>query len=112
LFDLIVLDWYFEDPNNSVQARLVLLNDLPNYRYVPVVVYTEEPATAEPEIEGLARPANRTPCFAKRDLTPEGLAERVSKWYDESFSARLSAVWRRIRTVAFEQGLGRRCTLL
>src|SRR5580700_3581470 len=61
LYDLIVLDWYFEDPTNSVQAQLVLLQDLPKYRYLPVVVYTEEPDAAAAEIEGLSRPANRTP---------------------------------------------------
>jgi hypothetical protein len=105
LYDLIVLDWYFEDPTNSVQAQLVLLQDLPKYRYLPVVVYTEEPDAAAAEIEGLSRPANRTPCFPKSEVTPEALAERVFKWYEASFSARLSAVWRRVRSVAFEQSL-------
>lgn len=105
LFDLVVLDWFFEDPNTSVQAQLVLLNDLPNYRYVPVVVYTEEPDAAKAEIEGLRRPANRTPCFAKGEVTPEALAERVLKWYEASFNARLSAAWRQARSSAFEKGL-------
>ena len=105
LFDLVVLDWFFEDPNTSIQAQLVLVSDLPSYRYVPVVVYTEEPDAAKAEIEGLARPANRTLCFAKGEVTPEALAERVSKWYEASFNARLSAAWRKARASAFEHGL-------
>lgn len=103
-YDLIVLDCFFEEPDTSVQAQLVL-QDLRTSYYVPVVVYTEERDAARAELDGLERPTNRTPSFAKGEITPEALADRVAKWYEASFNARLSVVWRKTRSQALEQSL-------
>jgi hypothetical protein len=57
------------------------------------------------DITRLKKPHNRTPCFAKAGLTPDALADQVSKWFDVSFNARLSAIWRDVRSAAFEKSL-------
>ncbi|HEV2233702.1 MAG TPA: hypothetical protein VGV68_09910 [Terriglobia bacterium] len=103
-YDAIILDWYLDDQTSSVIAQLVL-DDLRQHLFVPVVVYTEERGVAEGEIPKLLAPFNRIQVFDKGEIAPETLVAEVKKWYKQSMGATMSAVWRSVRQNALEKSL-------
>lgn len=103
-YDAVILDWFFEDPTSPIVARLVL-EDLRTNRFVPVLIYTEQPDAVEAELPNLLPPFNRVVFFDKETTDPAKLAEELTRWYAASLGARLSAAWREARRRAFEQSL-------
>jgi len=103
-YDAVILDWFFEDPTSSIVARLVL-EDLRRNRFLPLMIYTEQPDAVEAELPFLPPPFNRAPFFDKETTDPGKLAAELTSWYSASMSARISNVWRDARCQAFEQSL-------
>jgi hypothetical protein len=103
-YDLVILDWFFEDSASPVVAKLVL-EDLRKYRFAPVAFYTEQPEVLEGELGSLQPPFNRAPFFGKDKTDPHALIAEVTEQYEQSMSARLSSVWRSARQAGFEESL-------
>jgi hypothetical protein len=97
------LDWYLDDPTSSTVARLVLA-DLREHCFLPVLIYTDQQDAAEAEVPHLPVPFNRCRFFDKDSTDPTALTDELRAWYEGSMSARLCTAWRNGRHRALEQG--------
>src|SRR5437763_15374919 len=53
-YDALILDWFLEDTESPTMAKLVL-NDLKQNAFVPVLIYTDQRYVAEAELPQLPR---------------------------------------------------------
>ncbi len=104
-YDAIILDWYLDDQTSSVVARLVLVEDIRDRLFVPVLIYTEERSVAQVEVPTLPAPFDRIQVFDKEEIAPEALVGEMKKWYAQSMGAGISAIWRSVRHQALEKSL-------
>jgi CheY-like chemotaxis protein len=103
-FDALILDWYLDDAESATIAKL-LLNDLRERLFVPVLVYTDQKDDAEAEIPNLPPPFNRCGILDKDAVDVAKIPGELAKWYEGSFGARICSVWRSSRKKAFEKSM-------
>jgi hypothetical protein len=101
-FDAVILDWYFDD--ESVIAQLCL-RKIKEVRFVPVLVWTEEPEKFDEDLPQITFPHSCIQRVSKDDVNRDVMVKYVSNWFRLSTVTNLSTQWRKSCTVAIEQSL-------
>lgn len=102
-FDAVILDWYFDD--ESTIARLCL-KKIKEVRFVPVLVWTEEPELFDNDLPLLSFfPRSCIERVSKGDVNKDVMVGYVSEWFQKSTVTSLSTQWRSSCAQATEQSL-------
>jgi hypothetical protein len=102
-FDAAVLDWFLGAPD-SADLAMVCLEKIRASRFVPVLVWTDNP-------EHFAQnpPPNFPPscitCKGKTEVTRNHVASYLAQWYADSVPARLANPWRQAAGGASEAAM-------
>jgi len=94
-FDLVLLDWYLEQEDDSSLSQLVLVH-LSKKFFVPVFVWSNHiPDFTEKLNAGrIPYPRSLTRGISKSEFTPANVKERVKDLYEKSTAARISKIYR------------------
>jgi CheY-like chemotaxis protein len=85
--DLAILDYWIESDNSAI-ARL-LLDELRNYHFVPVVIYSKHREEAEEQ----AYYPREMYIVIEKAADVHALEKRVLQWFESSLHAQLAVLW-------------------
>lgn len=94
-FDLILLDWYLEQEDDSSLSRLVL-SHLRKHSFIPVFVWSNHIPDFIRAVDGreVLYPKGMIHDISKAEFTAATVKDRINQMYSESTAARISAVYR------------------
>jgi CheY-like chemotaxis protein len=94
-FDLLILDWFLEEPDSSMLSQLVL-DHLYNKRFVPVFIWSKhiEDFNSEMSNGTIKYPNILIDGISKDDVTVDKLELRIRQLMETSLTAQISRVYR------------------
>lgn len=94
-FDLIILDWFLEDPEDSILSQLVL-SHLYNRRFAPVFIWSKhiEDFNNVRATGSIKYPGILIEGISKDEITVSQLKGRISHLLENSLTAQVSRVYR------------------
>lgn len=94
-FDLIILDWFLEDPEDSMLSQLVL-SHLYNRRFVPVFIWSKhiDDFTNVRDAGSIKYPGKLIEGISKDEVTVGQLKGRIRQLLENSLTAQVSRVYR------------------
>ena len=102
-FDAVVLDWFLGAPD-SAELAIVCLEKIRASRFVPVMVWTDNPEhfrqNPPPNF-----PPNCITCKGKAEVTRDQVASYMTRWYTDSVPAKLANPWRQAAEGATEAAM-------
>jgi hypothetical protein len=101
-FDAVILDWSFDDTSAMAQLCLTKIKEV---RFVPVLVWTEEPETFDNDLPDVKFPHSCIERISKLDINKDALVDYVNKWFQKSMVPSLGTQWRRSGAKSIEQSL-------
>ncbi len=101
-FDAVILDWSFDDASDMAQLCLTKIKEV---RFVPVLVWTEEPESFDNDLPDITFPHSCLQRVSKNDVTRDVMIGFVGDWFHRSTAINLSAPWRSSCARAVEQSL-------
>jgi CheY-like chemotaxis protein len=103
-FDVVILDWFFENPEESIVSRLFLAR-LKNKHFRPVFVYTNNLANYEQSDPTLIDfPANLIKAVSK-DTQFEDLRNEINLMLEQNISLQLASTYRNKLKASIEKVL-------
>lgn len=92
-FDLIILDWFLEESDNSNLSRLVL-KYLYNRLFIPVFIWSHHIEDFNKESGLVSYPKMLIISISKSEITAELIKDKIEKWLGSSLTAQISTVYR------------------
>lgn len=94
-FDLIILDWFLEEDDNTL-SRLIL-NQLKKVCFLPVFIWSDYITDfQESQTRGeIAYPDELIQGISKKDVSVSSIQEKASQLFQNSLAAQISGIYRR-----------------
>lgn len=94
-FDLIILDWFLENPEESILSQRVL-SHLYDRHFIPVFIWSEyiDDFNSVRDSGKIKYPANLIVGISKDEITVTGLKDRIRQLLEQSLTAQVSRVYR------------------
>src|SRR3990172_6796757 len=92
-FDLIILDWFLEEPDNSNLSQLVLQH-LYNRFFIPVFIWSNHIEEFNKESGSVRYPKMLIISISKSEITAGLIKGKIEKWLGSSLTAQISTVYR------------------
>lgn len=94
-FDLIILDWFLEDPESSILSQLVLKH-LNNRLFVPVFIWSNHLEDFRTELGSgsISYPKILIDGISKSEVSAKVLKDRIDQWLSTSIAAQISEIYR------------------
>lgn len=92
-FDLIILDWFLEEPDNSNLSQLVLQH-LYNRFFIPVFIWSHHIEDFNKESGSISYPKMLIISISKSEITAELIKGKIEEWLGKSLTAQISMVYR------------------
>lgn len=92
-FDLIILDWFLEEPDNSNLSRLVLQH-LYNRFFIPVFIWSNHIEEFNKESGSISYPKMLIISISKSEFTAGLIKDKIEEWLGSSLTAQISETYR------------------